>query len=93
MANKPDYKKCQSCAMPIKKDENKGTESNKTLSKKYCQFCYKDGIFIEPSISLTEMQEKCAEFFKIEHPIFALLFVKKYVASIANLERWKQNNS
>lgn len=90
MVETQSYKKCQSCAMPIKKDENKGTEANKTLSAKFCQFCYKDGAFIEPNITLKEMQEKCAEFFKIEHPVISVLFRKKYVASISQLERWTQ---
>lgn len=84
------YKVCQSCAMPIKKDENKGTEVDKTLSIKFCQFCYKNGEFTEPSISLVEMQEKCAELFRIEHPVMSTLFGKKYVNSIAELERWSE---
>ncbi|MBE4704223.1 zinc ribbon domain-containing protein [Spiroplasma platyhelix] len=90
MTENQSYKKCQSCAMSIKKDENKGLEANKTLSMKYCQFCYKDGEFIEPNITLKEMQEKCAEFFKIEHPVMSTLFGKKYITSIAKLERWTQ---
>lgn len=82
------YNKCQSCAMPIKKDENKGTEANNTLSIKYCKFCYKEGAFIDPDLKLEQMQEKCAEFFKIEHPIMSTLFGKQYVKSIAKLKRW-----
>lgn len=93
MAKSQRYKSCQSCAMPIKRDENKGTEKNKTLSNKYCQFCYKKGAFVEPNITLKEMQEKCAEIFKIEHPILSTLFGKSYIASIAKLERWNQENS
>lgn len=93
MTQAQEYKKCQSCAMPIKRDENKGTEKDQTLSFKYCQFCYKDGAFIEPNITLKEMQEKCSEFFKIEHPVMAVLFGRAYIASIAKLERWVPENS
>ncbi|MGL5268689.1 MAG: zinc ribbon domain-containing protein [Spiroplasma sp.] len=87
------YSKCQSCAMSIKKKENKGTETNRILSNKYCKFCYKKGVFIEPDIKLAEMQEKCIEFFKLEHPIIAVFFAKKYAKTIAKLERWNIKNS
>lgn len=93
MTENRTYKRCQSCAMSIKKDENKGTESNKTLSKKYCRFCYKKGSFIENNINLLEMQEKCAEFFQIEHPVMYIFFKKVYINSIAKLERWNKENS
>lgn len=87
------YTKCQSCAMSIRRAENKGTESNKTLSNKYCKFCYKKGAFIEPEIKLVDMQEKCLEFFKLEHPIIAIFFGKWYANFIAKLERWNNENS
>jgi hypothetical protein len=48
---------CQSCGMPIKKDEVKGTEKDGSLSQKYCNLCYKDGEFIGADCSLEKMQE------------------------------------
>lgn len=87
------YNKCQSCAMPIKKATNRATELDQSLSNKYCKFCYKDGMFIEPNITLIQMQEKCAKALKEEHPFISMLFGKTYVKSISKLERWNTKNN
>lgn len=55
---KKNYKNCQSCGMPIKKDEVKGTEKDGSKSTQYCSFCYKNGEFVEPNISAEQMEEK-----------------------------------
>lgn len=50
---------CQSCGMPLDKDPNKGgTNADKTMSEKYCSFCYQDGKFNDEGITLREKIEK-----------------------------------
>jgi hypothetical protein len=45
--------------MPLNKDPNKGgTNVDKSLSEKYCSFCYQDGEFIDGDISLQEKIER-----------------------------------
>lgn len=39
-----------------------GTEADGSLSKIYCKFCYKDGKFTEPDITLEEMIHKSVNF-------------------------------
>ncbi len=82
-------KMCQSCGMPIKKDEVKGTEKDGSLSQKYCNLCYKDGEFIGADCSLEQMQEISYEaMVKKGFPkFFARHIVKK---QIPNLARWKK---
>lgn len=82
-------KMCQSCGMPIKKDEVKGTEKDGSLSEKYCNLCYKDGEFVGGDCSLEQMQEKAYEgMVKKGFPkFFARHIVKK---QIPRLERWKK---
>ncbi|WP_307428899.1 zinc ribbon domain-containing protein [Bacillus sp. V2I10] len=37
------YKNCQSCGMPLYRDEHGGgTEANGTKSSKYCSHCYQN---------------------------------------------------
>ena len=48
---------CQSCAMPLKIIEDKGTEADGTRCDDYCVHCYETGDFTEPEITMKEMIE------------------------------------
>jgi hypothetical protein len=50
---------CQSCAMPMEKPEIFGTHSDGSKSQEYCTYCFQEGEFTEPDISMQEMIEKC----------------------------------
>lgn len=83
------YKNCQSCGMPLKKDENGGgTNADGTKSKMYCSKCYKGGKFISPNMTVEEMQllvkGKLKEF---GFPGFIAGFFTK---GIPKLERWRK---
>jgi hypothetical protein len=84
-----ENKFCQSCGLPLKKDpKNGGTEKDGSLSKKYCSYCYQDGMFCSPEIdSAKKMQEFCIEKMKEQgmSKIVAWLFTR----GIPRLERWK----
>lgn len=49
---------CQSCGMPLAKDEDFGTNLNGTQNKDYCTYCYKDGKFTH-EITMESMIEFC----------------------------------
>lgn len=49
---------CQSCGMPLKKDENFGTNEDGTKNGEYCHFCFKDGKFIDEGITMEQKIEK-----------------------------------
>ena len=40
-----DKKFCQSCGMPMEKEEDFGTERDGSRNEDYCCYCYKDGSF------------------------------------------------
>jgi len=42
--------------MPIDNPELAGTEKNGVKSTEYCKYCYQDGKFIQPDMTLEEMQ-------------------------------------
>lgn len=84
------YKNCQSCGMPLSRDEKGGgTENDGTKSSMYCSHCYEDGVFTLTDITAAQMQarvrEKLTEF-KI--PKFLHGF---FTRGIPNLERWKES--
>jgi hypothetical protein len=82
------YKNCQSCAMPLKSDPNKGgTEADGTKSTMYCGYCYQDGKFTDNFKTAKEMQDFCkAKLVEMQYPkIIAWLFTR----NIPKLERWK----
>ncbi|MCY6380954.1 zinc ribbon domain-containing protein [Hoeflea prorocentri] len=81
-------RKCQSCGMPLAKDEN-GGGSNKdgSTSTLYCSLCYQNGVFLHPDFSAKDMQDYCVEqLTKRGMPRFmAWIFTR----GIPSLDRWK----
>ncbi|WP_421909216.1 zinc ribbon domain-containing protein [Methanolacinia petrolearia] len=55
---KNNAKTCQSCGMPMTKPEDFGTEADGSSSVEYCMYCYQNGSFTEPDITMEEMAEK-----------------------------------
>lgn len=86
-----EYKFCQSCGYPMKKDVNGGgTEKDGTHSKKYCSMCYEKGNFLSPVEIDTpeEMQKFCISEMKKSgmNGFIAWLATR----GIPKLERWKK---
>ena len=52
---------CQSCGMPLTRKEDCGTNADGSVNYDYCQYCYKDGKFLQ-ECSMDEMIEHCAQF-------------------------------
>jgi len=48
---------CQSCGMPLKDGELSGSEKDGSKSFKYCKYCYKDGEFTDPEMTLDKMKQ------------------------------------
>jgi hypothetical protein len=86
---KNESQNCQSCGMPLKQDPNGGgTNADRTKSKLYCSYCYADGRFTQPDITVDEMKafvvEKLREM-KIPRFIGRLL-----TRNLHKLERWRR---
>lgn len=82
------YRNCQSCGMPLKKDEKGGgSNADGTKNKMYCSHCYENGEFKMPDITVEEMQELAKEKIrKVGFPRFLTGFL---TVGIPKLERWK----
>jgi hypothetical protein len=86
---KPKGPFCQSCGMPLSRDEKGGgTNSDGSLSTEYCSRCYQNGKFTQPDITLPQMVELVKGKMKEMHiPGFlANMFTK----DMGELKRWKR---
>lgn len=52
---------CQSCAMPLVKPEDFGTDETGIRNNEYCHFCFQNGKFVSENISMEEMIEISAK--------------------------------
>ena len=82
---------CQSCGMPLEKEEHKGTEEDKSLSNEYCTYCYQNGEFTAPDITLEQMIKKVISIAidKLNMPPFQAAMIANTV--IPRLGRWKNS--
>ena len=82
------YQNCQSCGMPLSRDEQGGgTERDGSKSTMYCSHCYADGQFTLPDITMNEMKERVKG--KIVEAGFPKFVAGFFVKNIHKLERWK----
>ena len=50
---------CQSCGMPLEKAEDFSTNADGYRNNDYCHYCFQNGAFTEPDISMQGMIGKC----------------------------------
>lgn len=46
---------CQSCGMPLQKEEDYGTNADGSKNDGYCHYCFQNGQFTQPDITMDEM--------------------------------------
>jgi hypothetical protein len=79
---------CQSCTMPIDNVDDRGTEKDGSKSNEYCKFCYREGLFTDPGLTLEQMKAEIGvQMKKHSLPVNVL---EKSLAALPSLKRWKQ---
>jgi hypothetical protein len=53
---------CQSCGMPLQKEEDFGTNPSGSKSEEYCFHCFQNGKFLDEGITLQEKIDKNVKF-------------------------------
>jgi hypothetical protein len=83
---------CQSCGMPLKSDVNQGgTNKDGSKNQLYCSYCYQNGAFTQPNITVEEMQTFGK--MKMKEMGFVMgLFGGMFSKQIPKLQRWNQSN-
>lgn len=74
--------------MPLSSSELLGTEKDGSRKKYYCKYCYQNGQFTEPHLTLEEMKtnvQSRMEAMKIDADVIDLT-----VSSLPNLKRWRK---
>jgi hypothetical protein len=52
---------CQSCSMPMRRDEDFGTNADGSKNQEYCHLCYADGKFKDPDLTMEKQIDKMAD--------------------------------
>ena len=83
------YKNCQSCGMPLARDEKGGgTNADGSKSSMYCSHCFEAGVFKRPDITVAEMQTLVKR--KIREAGFPGVAAWFFTRGIPKLERWNR---
>ncbi len=87
MMMKPEGPRCQSCGMPLSRDEKGGgTEGDGSRSTEYCSHCYQRGSFTQPHLTADQMVEN------VKNRLQQMKLPPNVVASLAKeiptLRRW-----
>jgi hypothetical protein len=80
---------CQSCSMPMDSPELFGTEKDGTANSDYCKYCYANGEFTNPGLTLEEMKEhmmKLMENEKLPEDIIEIA-----ISRLPFLKRWSNH--
>ena len=78
---------CQSCSMPLDSNEMKGTEKDGSPSNEYCKFCYQQGAFTDPDMTMEGMKKIVITEMGKQHMPQNL--VDMAVNLLPQLKRWK----
>lgn len=81
---------CQSCSMPLTKPEDFGTEADGASSDMYCAYCYQNGAFTGPDMTLDEMVEVSAKGWSDQDPNTTFDQAKAQLKQfLPHLARWR----
>ena len=85
--NQPRGPFCQSCAMPMEKPRDFGTNADGSKNNEYCHFCFEKGKYTDPNITKEQMIEKVAGIMKqMNIPDSQIEQVKTFIPI---LKRWR----
>lgn len=76
--------------MPIDKIDDRGTEKNGQKSELYCKYCYKDGAFTNPEMTLEQMKKNCEDQLKQQNIPSDILV--QSLTMLPLLKRWNNRD-
>jgi hypothetical protein len=84
-------KSCQSCGMPLHRDEKGGgTNADGSKNLMYCSHCFEAGKFTLPNISAEEMKQRVKD--KLKGAGFPAPAAWLFTRNIPKLARWNRNS-
>lgn len=88
----PQKLRCQSCGVPLD-DWFFGTTLEGAETRDYCKFCFSEGVFIEPEMTLEQMIQRNIEFMTVKLKIDEVKSREFSYALIPTLKRWRLGSS
>lgn len=79
---------CQSCTLPVDNIEDRGTEKDGSKSAVYCKYCYKDGVFTDPGMTLERMKSIALTEMKKQH--IPDNIIQQSLNMLPTLKRWQR---
>ncbi len=77
---------CQSCSIPLENESLRGTNKDGSKNSEYCHYCFQEGAFVNPDMTLVEMQTLVREQMgKMQVPKEV---IERSVNFIPSLKRW-----
>lgn len=83
-----DKERCQSCGMPLGPGFF-GTEADGSDTQVYCKFCYRDGAYVSPEMTMDEMLNLSVEQMVGQQGMPLEEATKAAHEVIPTLERWQ----
>ena len=85
---------CQSCGMPLTRNEDCGTNADGSINFDYCKYCYADGRFLQ-ECTMDEMIEHCSQFVDevnkhMPKPMTREEYKQMMGAFFPKLKRWRK---
>jgi len=81
---------CQSCAMPMDSNDLFGTDADGAANSDYCKYCYANGEFLAPDITMDGMIEVCVPFM-VEQGMEEEIARGFLQEALPQLKRWQSN--
>ena len=85
-----DYSKvdfCQSCSMPLEHKNDLGTNADGSLNHEYCKYCYQNGQFTDPEMTMEEMIDLTVRV--MEEKRMSSDLIEQTKQYIPMLKRWR----
>lgn len=79
---------CQSCSMPIDDPAMAGTEKDGSPSQEYCKYCYQNGTFTSPDMTLDDMRVVVKS--EMEKRNISQDIITLATNSLPHLRRWQK---
>lgn len=88
--NLPQGPFCQSCAMPMETPEMFGTNADGSRSEEYCTYCFQNGAFTDPDVTMQEMIDTCVSFMVRDNIMPEAEAREMMTQYLPALKRWKK---
>lgn len=87
----PEGNRCESCGMPLADAAFLGTEADGSLSKRFCKWCYQNGGYVNPDMTMEEMLDVCVSHMAAPDSGYTEESAREYMEMLLpTCERWKK---